>query len=85
MFYGYSTEESPYKLGYAFSKDGIDWTRDDENVGIDLSSSGWDSEMMAYPSIVSVDGKTRLFYNGNNYGEDGFGYAELYQNSFGRT
>lgn len=77
MFYGYSSEDKPYQLGYAMSKDGLNWVRDDENVGIELSTEGWDSEMMAYPCVLEVFDKTYLFYNGNNYGEDGFGYAEL--------
>ncbi|QXW17945.1 hypothetical protein KXJ72_14255 [Comamonas aquatica] len=77
MFYGYSSEKSPYKLGYASSCDGISWKRCDEDIGIELSNSGWDSEMMAYPSIVKVDNKILMFYNGNDYGREGFGYAEL--------
>ena len=77
MFYGYSSEDKHYQLGYAMSKDGLNWVRDDENVGIELSAEGWDSEMMAYPCVLEVSDKTYLFYNGNNYGEDGFGYAEL--------
>ncbi|WP_323024129.1 hypothetical protein [Castellaniella sp.] len=77
MFYGYSSEASPYVLGYASSGDGINWVRRDNEIGIGLSTSGWDSEMMAYPSIVKIKDKTFLFYNGNNYGYDGFGCAEL--------
>ncbi|AJI44673.1 hypothetical protein [Francisella tularensis] len=77
MFYGYSSENKPYQLGYAESKDGINWIRLDDNVGIELSATGWDSEMMAYPCVVDINDKTYLFYNGNNYGADGFGYAEL--------
>lgn len=77
MFYGYSSEVKPYQLGYAYSIDGINWTRDDENIGIELSKNGWDSEMMAYPCVLNINKKTYLFYNGNNYGIDGFGYAEL--------
>jgi hypothetical protein len=77
MFYGYSTEAIPYKLGYATSFDGIGWIRHDDNVGIDLSDSGWDSEMMAYPCVVKIREKIYLFYNGNGYGCDGFGCAEL--------
>jgi len=77
MFYGYSSEDQPYQLGYATSKDGLEWIRDDKNIGIELSLEGWDSEMMAYPCVLTIAKKTYLFYNGNNYGEDGFGYAEL--------
>lgn len=77
MFYGYSTEEMPYRLGFAVSSDGLNWTRKDEDIGIDLSESGWDSEMMAYPCFLALKEKKYLFYNGNNYGRGGFGYAEL--------
>ena len=77
MFYGYSTETSPYKLGYAQSVDLKNWIRCDDNLGVDLAKEGWDSEMMAYPSVLQLNSKTYLFYNGNNYGEEGFGLLEL--------
>lgn len=66
-----------YRLGYAFS-DNLDvWSRRDELAGISLSDAGWDSKMIAYPNIVKIDDRVIMFYNGNNFGEDGFGYAEL--------
>jgi hypothetical protein len=37
----------------------------------------WESEMQAYPSTVMYRDKVYLLYNGNNYGEHGFGYAQL--------
>ena len=66
-----------YRLGYAFSKDFINWTRDDSKTGITVSDEGWDSEMICYPHIVQVGNKYLMFYNGNGFGESGFGYAEL--------
>ena len=45
--------------------------------GIDVSTSGWDSEMVAYPHVANVDGKILMFYCGNHFGKNGFGYAEL--------
>jgi hypothetical protein len=77
MFYGYSSENSPYKLGYAISTDLNNWSRQDNDIGVELSEFGWDSEMMAYPCILQFNDKTYMFYNGNNYGEDGFGLLEL--------
>jgi hypothetical protein len=77
MFYGSGSESRPYRLGYAESPDGISWVRQDRQIGIDLSEEGWDSQMIAYPSIVRFKDATYLFYNGNNYGRDGFGYAVL--------
>lgn len=77
MFFGKGTEKCTYELAYAESKDGINWTRMDEKLNLKLSRSGWDCEMMAYPAFIRYKEKAYLFYNGNNYGFAGFGYAEL--------
>lgn len=77
MWYSVRKIEKLYRLGYAESEDGINWKRKDEEIGIDVSQSGWDSEMICYPAVIKVKEKTFLFYNGNNNGETGFGYAEL--------
>ena len=77
MFYSAGTAARGYRLAYADSDNGVNWERKDAEVGIDVSPSGWDSQMQAYPSIVMYKDKVYLFYNGNNYGEEGFGYAEL--------
>ena len=52
-------------------------TRKDEEIGIDVSESGWDSQMQAYPAVLRCRDRVYLFYNGNDYGRDGFGYAIL--------
>jgi predicted GH43/DUF377 family glycosyl hydrolase len=75
MFFGASTKEVPYRLTYATSADGTSWNRKD--IGIEYGAEDFDSEMSAYPSIIMLEGKTFLFYNGNNYGNAGFGYAVL--------
>lgn len=73
---GYRTDkQASYRIGYAESLDGIHWSRMDEKVGIDVSESGWDSEMIAYPFVVAHHGQKYLFYNGNAFGKSGFGYA----------
>lgn len=77
MFFCKGTEKVAYRLAYAESNDGLNWQRDDEKLNLDLSDNGWDSEMMAYPAFVKYGDKSYLFYNGNNYGYAGFGYAEL--------
>lgn len=66
-----------YRLGYAFSTDLENWTRDDAQAGLDVSGRGWDSTMTAYPYVVRVRNRILMFYNGNGFGETGFGYAEL--------
>jgi len=66
-----------YRLGYAESMDGINWVRKDDEVGIDRSESGWDSEMMEYCSVYEHEGRKYMLYNGNGFGRSGFGYATL--------
>jgi hypothetical protein len=65
-----------YRGGYAESADGIAWQRMDEAFGLDPSESGWDSESIAYPYCIEVDGRLLMFYNGNGFGKTGFGVAE---------
>jgi hypothetical protein len=73
----YRGKENGYRIGYAYSDDLHTWTRDDEKVGIDVSDDGWDSEMISYPHVFELDGKTYMFYLGNQVGKYGFGLAEL--------
>lgn len=77
MFYSVRTRSKGYRIGYAESADGHRWTRKDAEVGIDVSESGWDSQMIAYACVVRHRDKVYMFYNGNNLGETGFGYAVL--------
>jgi predicted GH43/DUF377 family glycosyl hydrolase len=79
MFYSVRTRSRGYRLGYAESPDGLSWQRLDDRIGIDVSPSpsAWDSEMIAYSSVVRHKDRVYLFYNGNNCGQTGFGYAEL--------
>jgi len=77
MFYGAATKKAGYRLGYAESADGNLWKRKDSEIGITTSRDGWDSLTIAYPSVVTYQDRTYLFYNGNNMGATGFGYAVL--------
>jgi len=77
MFFGASSPTKVFRLGYATSKDGINWNRNDEALGIEYDQQGFDSEMSSYPSVVDLNDKRYLFYNGNNYGYHGFGLAIL--------
>ncbi len=65
-----------YRIGYAHSFDGLEWDRK-ENSGIDVSESGWDSEMICYPFVFNHQDKYYMLYNGNDYGKVGFGLAVL--------
>ncbi|MFY0631076.1 MAG: hypothetical protein JXR05_11890 [Flavobacteriaceae bacterium] len=77
MNYTYGTTDGRYQAGQAVSKDGIQWERRDEDFELKPSETGWDSMHLCYPALISVKNKTYLFYNGNNMGYEGFGYAEL--------
>jgi len=73
----YRNHQNGYRIGYAFSPNLIDWTRDDARAGIDVSDSGWDAEMVSYPHVFELDGKSYMAYLGNQVGRHGFGLAEL--------
>jgi len=73
----YSYRGKAYRIGYAESTDGIAWERKDEEVGIDVSDTGWDSETIEYPFIFNHKGDRYMLYNGNEYGKTGIGLAIL--------
>lgn len=79
--YRYSTQfrgkEKGYRIGYAVSDDMLHWTRDDSRAGIDVSDSGWDSEMISYAHVFELDGAIYMLYLGNQVGKHGFGLARL--------
>ena len=79
MFFSRRSMSLGYRLGYAESADGLEWTRRDEEIDLDVSEDGWDSNMVAYTSIFSYGDRVYMFYNGNDCGQTGFGYAELKQ------
>lgn len=81
MWYSYRNFEefrtninNSYKIGYAESPDGIDWVRRDELIKFS-NESDWDSMMMCYPHVIKSKGQNLMFYNGNGFGQSGFGYA----------
>lgn len=77
LFYSIRDKKEGYVIGYAESDDGSSWCRKDNEVGIYKSSDGFDSEMICYAALIEVQGKVYMFYNGNDFGRDGFAYAEL--------
>jgi hypothetical protein len=77
MWYSYRGQS--YRVGYAESVDGRQWKRFDSLAGIDVSATGWDSEMIEYPFVFDHAGQRYMLYNGNGYGKTGFGLAILEQ------
>lgn len=77
IIYSIRSISKGYRLGYGESEDGINWTRMDDQIGIDVSESGFDSEMVCFGERLVYKDKVYLFYSGNHYGMKGIGYAEL--------
>lgn len=78
MWFSYrSGSGETYRIGYAHSSNGETWELRLQDNGIDVSSTGWDSEMIEYPFVFDHKGRRFMLYNGNGYGRTGFGLAEL--------
>lgn len=77
MWYSSRTKSRGYRIGYSESKDGLNWVRHDDEVRLDVSTDGWDSEMLAYAAVIRHGERTFMFYNGNDCGRTGVGVAEL--------
>lgn len=88
MWYAYrqfvdyrSSKANSYRIGYAESMDGKTWERLDSSSPLSLEISDnendWDGFMITYPHVIEVGNRTLMFYNGNGFGQSGFGYAEL--------
>ena len=75
MWYSYAIKK--YRIGYAESKNGIDWIRKDKESGINVSKSGWDSISIEYPNVFKHNSTKYMLYCGNEFGKTGFGYATL--------
>ena len=76
MFYSVRKIDKGYTIGYAESNDSWKWQRKDNEVGIEKSKDGWESDI-CYPSIIDYEGKRYMFYNGDISGELGIGVAIL--------
>ena len=75
MWYSYRGEY--YRIGYAYSDDGIHWSRKDDVVGIDVSPAGWDSQSICYSYVFRHGDHLFMLYCGNDYGKEGLGIARL--------
>lgn len=76
MFFTKGTVSGDYLPGYAVSADGMRWRRQDEALQLAPSPDGWDSRHLSYATPFVYEGRSYLFYNGNDMGKSGFGWAE---------
>lgn len=77
MLYTSDLLSKEYIIGNAKSLDGKHWERNDDVIGLNKSSSGWDSEMACYAMLLKTQYSTYAFYSGNDMGRTGVGYAVL--------
>ena len=64
-----------YRIGYAWGASPLSFELRLDEAGIDVSESGWDSEMIEYPFVWEHKKRLYMLYNGNGYGQTGFGLA----------
>lgn len=67
--------QDAYRLGHARSADLQSWVREDAAAGLAPGADGWDSAMVAYPCVIEAFARRWMFYNGNGFGQEGFGLA----------
>lgn len=70
MFYAGAYNNKPQQIGIAKSKDGVTWTRLSNKPFLSNGNiNDWNSSESGHPHIFNdIDGKTYLFYQGNNDG-----------------
>lgn len=68
MFYAGAYNNAPQQIGVAVSKDGVNWKRMSDNPFLTNGKPGeWNSSESGHPHIFKDEnGKTYLFYQGNN-------------------
>jgi len=66
-----------YRVGYAESTDLVEWDRKRDAAEMRVSEEGWDSKAIDKMAVIIHQKKKYMFYNGNNFGYDGIGLAEL--------
>jgi hypothetical protein len=65
--------ETAYRIGYARSKDGLDWELVDADV---LKGHGdWDGVMQCYPYVYEWQNRLHMLYCGDGFGQTGIGHA----------
>jgi predicted GH43/DUF377 family glycosyl hydrolase len=67
-----------YSICYAESDDGIHWRRGrktGDNLQLTPQGTGWEQQMVEYPTVIREGDHLRMFYCGNGYGRTGIGTA----------
>jgi hypothetical protein len=49
----------------------------DQSLNLDVTPGSFDSEAIMYAAPIQIGERLYLFYNGNDFGREGFALAEL--------
>lgn len=71
----FATRGDRYRIGAAWSGDGLSWRREDKVWGLTPAPGPWDGEMVCYPCVFRSKHRLMMLYNGDGYGREGFGLA----------
>lgn len=72
-----------YRIEYARSNDGLNWTRFADQPIFPLTPGGFDSSSQTYVSVVDMGKQLWLFYTGDGLGATGVGLATLDKSELG--
>ncbi len=66
MWYGgNASDDLGQQIGYAYSKDGLNWQKSNANPILTTGKKGnWDEHLASYPTVVQVDSTFMLWYTG---------------------
>ena len=73
----YCRRHATYRLGFAQSPDGLDWTRADDAIAFAGPAPAWEGGVQTYPCVFDHMTRRYMLYNGTGYGKSGFGLAML--------
>lgn len=80
MWYSFRSSEDfrggsgSYRIGYATSVDNNIWNRSDYLLE---KNEQWEINMQCYPEVFKFKDRYYMLYNGNGFGQSGFGICEI--------
>lgn len=76
MYYSIRDKKSgEYRLGLANSVNGLDWARCDSELHLTPGPATYDAKAIMYATPILINSNLFVFYNGNNFGEEGIALA----------